>query len=207
MLEEQEEADAIEEKDSPYDPIHGLNQNRARKLYPGEKSPERISRQIPTEVYMRRKELLDDIQQLLDIVEPGLSRRRGRLFHFFKYVFDLTTIEPVYTNIVSHSNMHKILGLSLFETATCHLQLGKQLHEAGRFSRSDFLMLLSSETKSLEECLSCLAHSKEGTQEAITRYRAQGAILESEANSRMLLQDTDVAAASLESSNLAKEVK
>lgn len=31
----------------------------------------------PTEVYMRRKELLDSIQQVLDIVEPGLSRRRG----------------------------------------------------------------------------------------------------------------------------------
>ena len=76
MLEEQEEAHANEEE-SPYDPIHGLNQGRPRKLYPGEKSPDRFSGQIPTEVYMRRKELLDDVQQLLDIVEPGLSRRRG----------------------------------------------------------------------------------------------------------------------------------
>ena len=88
MLEEQEEADATEDKESPYDPIHGLNQNRARKLYPGEKSPERTSRQIPTEVYMRRKELLDDIQQLLDIVEPGLSRRRGSFFHSFNFILD-----------------------------------------------------------------------------------------------------------------------
>ena len=76
MLEEQEEAHANEEE-SPYDPIHGLNQGRPQKLYPGEKSPDRFSGQIPTEVYMRRKELLDDVQQLLDIVEPGLSRRRG----------------------------------------------------------------------------------------------------------------------------------
>ena len=103
--------------------------------------------------------------------------------------------------------MNKILGLSLFETATCHLQLGKQLHEAERFSRSDFLMLLSTETKSLEECLACLAHSKEGTQEAITRYRAQGAILESEANIRMLQQDSFVSAKASDNVNLAKKVK
>merc|ERR1712223_1868137 len=155
MLEEQEEAHANEEE-SPYDPIHGLNQGRPRKLYPGEKSPDRFSGQIPTEVYMRRKELLDDVQQLLDIVEPGLSRRRG---------------------------------LSLFETSTCHLQLGKQLHEAGRFPRSDFLMLISSESKSLEESSSCLAYSKEGTQEALIQYRAQGALHECVAMSRLLQQD------------------
>ena len=95
----------------------------------------------------------------------------------------------------------------MFETATCHLQLGKQLHEAERFSRSDFLMLLSTETKSLEECLACLAHSKEGTQEAITRYRAQGAILESDANIRMLQQDSFVSAKALDNVNLAKKVK
>ena len=32
---------------------------------------------IPTEVYMRRKELLDDIHRTVDIVEPGWTRRRG----------------------------------------------------------------------------------------------------------------------------------
>ena len=32
-------------------------------------------RQIPTEVYMRRKELLDDVQRVIDLVEPGLTRR------------------------------------------------------------------------------------------------------------------------------------
>ena len=78
MLEEQEEEHKKEEP-SPYDPIHGLNQGRPRKLYTGEKSPDRFTGQIPTEVYMRRKELLDDVQHLLDIVEPGLSRRRGRI--------------------------------------------------------------------------------------------------------------------------------
>jgi hypothetical protein len=34
---------------------------------------------VPTEVYMRRKELLDDIQRAIDIVEPGWTRRRGKL--------------------------------------------------------------------------------------------------------------------------------
>ena len=73
--------------------------------------------------------------------------------------------------------------------ATCHLQLGRQLHEAGRFSRSDFLMLLSSETKSLHECIECLSNSREGTQEAIVQYRAQGAIHEAECMNRILLQE------------------
>jgi hypothetical protein len=50
-------------------------------------------------------------------------------------------------------------------------------------------MLLSSETKSLEECINCLAHSREGTQEAIVQYRAQGAIHESEYMARVLQQD------------------
>ena len=60
---------------------------------------------------------------MIDIVEPGLSRRRG---------------------------------LSLFETSTCHLQLGKQLYEAKRFSKTDFLMLLNAEINSLKECVKCL---------------------------------------------------
>ena len=73
MLEEQEEADAEELKDL------SKNSFKPRRPLPGDKSPERpfASRQIPTEVYMRRKELLDDVQAVLDIVEPGLSRRRG----------------------------------------------------------------------------------------------------------------------------------
>ena len=72
MLEEQEEADAGEQKERLKGNI------KPRRLYPGEKSPERPTRQIPTEVYMRRKELLDDVQLVLDIVEPGVSRRRGK---------------------------------------------------------------------------------------------------------------------------------
>lgn len=42
---------------------------------------------IPTEVYLRRKELLDDIHRTIEILEPGLSRRRGTIlkrFSFFK---------------------------------------------------------------------------------------------------------------------------
>ena len=35
---------------------------------------------IPTEVYMRRKELLDDIHTTIEIVEPGLTRRRGKFW-------------------------------------------------------------------------------------------------------------------------------
>ena len=50
-------------------------------------------------------------------------------------------------------------------------------------------MLLATETKSLEECIACLKHSKEGTQEAIIQYRAQGAILESEHHTRFLQHD------------------
>ena len=75
MLEEQEEADAEELKDL------SKNSFKQRRPLPGDKSPERpfASRQIPTEVYMRRKELLDDVQAVLDIVEPGLSRRRGMI--------------------------------------------------------------------------------------------------------------------------------
>ena len=74
MLEEQEEAEAGVEKERIKGNI------KPRRLYPGEKSPERPTRQIPTEVYMRRKELLDDVQLVLDIVEPGGSRRRGNTF-------------------------------------------------------------------------------------------------------------------------------
>ena len=96
--------------------------------------------------------------------------------------------------------------MSLFETATCHLQLGRQLHEAGRFSRSDFLMLLSAETKSLEECIACLSHSREGTQEAMIRYRAQGAIHEAECMTRIVTQDTTQDTLSSTSSIPDKEV-
>lgn len=33
--------------------------------------------QEPAEVYMRRKDLLDDIHRVVEIVDPGLTRRRG----------------------------------------------------------------------------------------------------------------------------------
>ena len=41
---------------------------------------EYADQQEPAEVYMRRKELLDDIHRVIDIVEPGLTRRRGMSF-------------------------------------------------------------------------------------------------------------------------------
>ena len=72
VLEEQEEADNA-----------GLDQYGRPKTFiprnplPGEKTTEAQKRQIPTEVYMRRKELLDDVQSVIDIVDPGVSRRRG----------------------------------------------------------------------------------------------------------------------------------
>ena len=71
MLEEQEDADKEEAKDA------NRSRFKPRSVYPGEAAPERPKRQIPTEVYMRRKELLDDVQAVIDLVEPGLSRRRG----------------------------------------------------------------------------------------------------------------------------------
>ena len=71
MLEDQEAADAadLQNKDA--------KQFGRSKLLPGENRNETKRRQIPTEVYMRRKELLDDVQTIIDILEPGLSRRRG----------------------------------------------------------------------------------------------------------------------------------
>ena len=52
-------------------------------------------RQIPTEVYMRRKELLDDIQKVIDLVEPGLSRRRGlSLFETSTCHLQLDSVQP-----------------------------------------------------------------------------------------------------------------
>ena len=32
---------------------------------------------IPAEIFMRRKELLDEVQKVIEILEPGYSRRRG----------------------------------------------------------------------------------------------------------------------------------
>lgn len=33
--------------------------------------------QVPVEVYMRRKDLLDDVHKVIELVDPGLTRRRG----------------------------------------------------------------------------------------------------------------------------------
>ena len=95
MLEEQEEAEAGKQKDSS-------NDFKPRRLYPGEKSPERPTRQIPTEVYMRRKELLDDVQAVLDIVEPGLSRRRGSINTNYIYIY-------IYIYIIIFHKVSKVI--------------------------------------------------------------------------------------------------
>jgi len=111
--------------------------------------------QEPAEVYMRRKELLDDIHKVVEAVDPGLSRRRG---------------------------------LSLFETATCHLQLGRLLYESERFPLEEFLQLLNSEIPSLKDAIVCLEDAREGTNENQIHYRAQCALHEAEVMQRLLEQ-------------------
>lgn len=108
---------------------------------------------IPCEVYMRRKELLDETHKLIDVLDPGLTRRRG---------------------------------LSLFETSTCHLQLGRLLYESERFPLEDFIQLLSSEIVSLKEAIECLEASREGTNEAIIHYKSECALHEAEVMLRLL---------------------
>ena len=71
-------------------------------------------------------------------------------------------------------------GLSLFETATCHLQLGRLLYESERFPLEDFIQLLSSEIVSLKEAIECLEASREGTNEAIIHYKSECALHEAE---------------------------
>ena len=114
---------------------------------------EYVDEQAPAEVYMRRKELLDDIHQVIEAVDPGLSRRRG---------------------------------LSLFETATCHLQLGRLLYESERFPLPDFLELLENESRSLEEACRCLEDARDGSNDAAVHYRAQAAISEAQVMRRLL---------------------
>ncbi|XP_059094035.1 uncharacterized protein LOC131889058 isoform X1 [Tigriopus californicus] len=102
---------------------------------------------IPMELFMRRKDLLDDVRKVMDLVEPGLTRRRG---------------------------------ISLFEAATCHLQLGRLLHEADRFGLEDFIQLIEAESVSLQEALRCLEHHPEGTLEASIHYKCEAALYEAE---------------------------
>lgn len=49
--------------------------NLAYRMFGEEEHHEQ--KEIPVEVYMRRKDLLDDIHKVIDIVDPGLTRRRG----------------------------------------------------------------------------------------------------------------------------------
>ena len=80
-------------------------------------------------------------------------------------------------------------GLSLFETATCHLQLGRLLYESERFPLDDFIQLLSTEIVSLKEAIECLEDSREGTSEAVIHYKAQCALHEAEVMWRLMQKD------------------
>ena len=86
------------------------------------------------------------------------------------------------------SSLFLVSGLSLFETATCHLQLGRLLFESERFPLPEFLQLLANEIASLREAIDCLEDAREGTNEAGINYRAQCALHEAEVMQR-LLQD------------------
>ena len=38
---------------------------------------------LPPEIFIRRKELLDEVQKVIDLVEPGYTRRRGKTCQVF----------------------------------------------------------------------------------------------------------------------------
>ena len=80
-------------------------------------------------------------------------------------------------------------GLSLFETATCHLQLGRLLYESDRFPLDDFIQLLSTEIASLKEAIECLEDSREGTSESVIHYKASCALHEAEVMWRLMQKD------------------
>merc|ERR1712012_1097903 len=86
--------------------------------------------QAELELLMRRKEILDEVHQLIEVIEPGLTQRRG---------------------------------LSLFERAICHLQLGRELYDSKKFPQADFVKLLERVIGDLDDCLECLEHYSVGT--------------------------------------------
>ena len=98
---------------------------------------------VPPELHLKRKEYLDEVHKVIEAVEPGLSRRRGKLLRnqitlCLNYLFG-SSLKVTFTS-----------GLSLFEVATCHLQIGRLLHEQGRFSTPDFISLCNTEIESLK---------------------------------------------------------
>ena len=94
---------------------------------------------VPAELHLKRKEYLDEVHKVIEAVEPGLSRRRGEL------VKDCVSFCLDYEVQVTLSS-----GLSLFEVATCHLQIGRLLNDQGRFSTQDFMHLCNTEIESLK---------------------------------------------------------
>ncbi len=96
---------------------------------------------VPVELHLKRKEFLDEVHKTIEIVEPGLSRRRGEKSEQKEKLVQ-------YVDLVLNRLVH--LGISLFEVATCHLQIGKLLHDDGRFSTQDFKTLCHTELESLK---------------------------------------------------------
>ena len=50
-------------------------------------------------------------------------------------------------------------------------------------------ILLQTEMDSLKEAIQCLKHSRDGTNESVVHYQAQGALYEAECAMRVLLQE------------------
>jgi len=98
--------------------------------------------QAETELLMRRKEFLDEIHQVIEVIEPGLTQRRG---------------------------------LSLFEQAVCHLQLGRELFDTKKFGKEDYSKLLETVIANLDDCLECLEHYSFGTYLEDVNFKAGAA--------------------------------
>ena len=103
---------------------------------------------VPAELHLKRKEFLDEVHKVVEAVEPGLSRRRGQLIRVFVGSKLPIGSKPLFS------------GLSLFEVATCHLQIGRLLHEQGRFSTQDYITLCNTEIESLKVCTGCPISSR-----------------------------------------------
>ncbi|QQP56075.1 Msta [Caligus rogercresseyi] len=102
---------------------------------------------IPIEVHMRRKELLDDIHQVIELVDPGLSRRRG--------------------TVIDHRLCESRMVALIIVVFVCCPFLDKDSNrkkkkETERFPDEEFIQLIEAEIETLKEGLECLKHSREG---------------------------------------------
>ena len=48
---------------------------------------------LPPEIFIRRKELLDEVQKVIDLVEPGYTRRRGKPCQVVAGAFNMRDIK------------------------------------------------------------------------------------------------------------------